>query len=108
VLVTREGPVTLSEIRSTPARVRVYNLTVEGMHTYAVTSAGLLVHNDCGPGRTPRGQMPEGRTAKDQLDSIEKANRLGGNQWNTNKSEQDFVNEMKRVRDLQDLIDLGY
>jgi RHS repeat-associated protein len=44
----------ISAVSGTNAHVRVYNLTVEGNHTYSVSGLGVLVHNGCGQDLTPR------------------------------------------------------
>jgi hypothetical protein len=58
LLMVRSGQVTsVEEVASRRVKQKVYNLEVEGLHTYAVGLNGVVVHNDCAkplpPGRTP-------------------------------------------------------
>jgi YD repeat-containing protein len=47
VLRTRHGVVEVSRTAAFSAAARVFNLTVASLHTYAVGSGGILVHNAC-------------------------------------------------------------
>lgn len=84
VLITRDGSAArVDSIRSPPGPRTVYNLEVEGAHTYYVSSARVLVHNNpCaqppGRGGAPRGGEP--------------IRRLGSLRHSTTNVEQVFNN----------------
>jgi len=76
-------------IRSSRSPVSVYNLTVEGLHTYSVGRLEILVHNACVykiPGnRTPSGKPYVGRTKHD--DPAKRGNRDGRQRQSYDKIE---------------------
>ena len=47
LLDRQDGPATITGLRITRERQRVYNLTVLRIHNYAVGEFGVLVHNGC-------------------------------------------------------------
>lgn len=49
VVATGSGPATVTSTAATARREDVYNLEVEGVHTYLVGSYGAVVHNDYEP-----------------------------------------------------------
>jgi hypothetical protein len=44
-MVGADGQATVVSVATYDASLRVYNFSVEGTHTYAVSASGLLVHN---------------------------------------------------------------
>lgn len=65
VLVLRDrGPAAIEAVAARLAAVPVYNLRVDGIHSYAVGNAGIAVHNrdpggpGLGSGRPPSGNQP--------------------------------------------------
>ncbi len=70
-------------IQGSERRTIAFNLTVEGIHTYHVTTTGLLVHNQCTPLRLLHGE-----------DTIKISNRSSYDHW-TQQSTDDIVASLR-------------
>ena len=47
--LSKDQQITEISKKKLASKIRVYNLSVMGCHTYAVGKAGVIVHNSCGP-----------------------------------------------------------
>ena len=90
-LLTQDGIVVyVDAVERRIGAFKVYNFEVANLHTYYVSSLGLLVHNSCGPKGTPKPYNPE-QNALIQL--AKEANRKGGVTPNEANILRDWANE---------------
>jgi len=102
LLAGRQGPVRLLSIAAKPGVHRVFNLEVEGEHSYTVSRAGVLCHNTnpCAkPGGASRGGPIAGKSGpvfKTTKEAAQAANGLGFSRIKETSNGQAVFSDGKR------------
>ena len=73
------GELHVASIAMTDRTSDVWNLEVEGAHTYLVGASGALVHNDCGP--DAKKLVDQGAQLDKQCSELQKARLQEAEQW---------------------------